>query len=128
MYQGDEREREKGGLAKDDLDATSKRRKIKRDTASNEGGREYSPVGQSSHSPLALGNSQHDGRERDRKVGMAQHRGPYMDETASRIHSKEASKMTRRESDLYPFCRLNFFDVHALVSYLFMKIHYPAIS
>lgn len=106
--QGDDREREKGGLTKDDMDATaaSKRRKIKRELPSNEAGREYSPVAPPSHSPLPLGIPQPlDGRERDRKGGMVQHRVPYMEETTSRVHGKEASKIPRRESDQYPFVK-----------------------
>ena len=97
-----ERDREKANLLKEDVDATStKRRKLKREHFPSEPG-EYSPVAPPPP-PLAIGLSQsYDGRDRDRK-GVVTQRGGYLDEPGMRIHGKEAaSKMARRDTDPYP--------------------------
>lgn len=100
-----EREREKANVLKEDLDlnAASKRRKLKREhLATGEPG-EYSPVAPPPPPPgigMSLG---YDGRDRgDRKGPVIQHPN-YIDEPNIRIHGKEvASKLNRRDSDPYP--------------------------
>eukprot|EP00262_Sarcandra_glabra_P015921 TRINITY_DN5020_c0_g1_i1.p1 TRINITY_DN5020_c0_g1~~TRINITY_DN5020_c0_g1_i1.p1 ORF type:complete len:485 (+),score=114.72 TRINITY_DN5020_c0_g1_i1:171-1457(+) len=99
----EERERDKGNILKDDMDATaaSKRRKIKRDHLSSaETGGENSQ-GVPPLSPLPLGMSQtYDGRERGDKKGPMVQRTTYTEEQVPRMHGKEASsKITRRDSD-----------------------------
>jgi THO complex subunit 2 len=94
----EEREREKTNILKEgDLNAASKRRKLTRDHLPTIEPGEYSPV---TLLP-GIGMSQaYDGR--DRKGPMIQH-ASYIDEPSLRIHGKEvASKLNRRESDLYP--------------------------
>ncbi|CAM8983263.1 unnamed protein product [Rhodiola kirilowii] len=89
------REREKAILAKDDLDAGSKRRKIRRDNLSVEAG-EYTPS-----APLSISLSQtYDTRERgDRKVSLVQQAG-YLEEPSMRFHGKDiANKAARRDND-----------------------------
>ena len=86
-----------------DASAASKRRKLKREHMPSGEAGEYSPVAPPPP-PLSIGVSQsYEGRDRgDRKGAMIQRAG-YLDEPSLRIHGKEvASKMTRRESDLYP--------------------------
>lgn len=98
----EDREREKASLLKEDLDANaaSKRRKLKREHIPAEAG-EYLPA--VPPPPLTINLSQpYDGRERgDRKAAMPQRPG-YIEEPGLRIHAKEAAKMTRRDTDLYP--------------------------
>ncbi|XP_057417817.1 THO complex subunit 2 isoform X2 [Lotus japonicus] len=95
-----EREREKVNILKEDLDlnAASKRRKLKREHLPTGEPGEYSPV---APPPPGIGITQaYDGRDRgDRKGPMIQH-ASYIDEPGLRIHSKEvAGKMNRRDSD-----------------------------
>ncbi|KAK7320119.1 hypothetical protein RJT34_04853 [Clitoria ternatea] len=97
-----EREREKANIIKEDLDlnAASKRRKLKREHLPTGEPGEYSPVAPPPPPP-ALGMSQvYDGRDRgDRKGPLIQH-ASYMDEPNLRIHGKEvAGKLNRRDSD-----------------------------
>ncbi|KAF7808544.1 THO complex subunit 2 [Senna tora] len=97
-----EREREKANILKEemDLNAASKRRKLKREYLPTGEPGEYSPVAPPPP-PAAIGMSQpYDGRDRvDRKGPMVQH-ASYIDEPGLRIHGKEvASKMNRRDSD-----------------------------
>lgn len=101
-----EREREKVNILKEDLDlnAASKRRKLKREHLPTGEPGEYSPV---APPPPGIGITQaYDGRDRgDRKGPMIQH-ASYIDEPGLRIHSKEvAGKMNRRDSDPYPQSR-----------------------
>lgn len=100
----EEKERERGNIVKDDLDATaaSKRRKIKRDhLPSAESSGDY-PLVAPPAPPLATGISpqSYDGRERgDRKGAMVQ-RGAYIEDPVPRMHGKEtASKITRRDNE-----------------------------
>lgn len=100
-----EREREKPNILKEELDlnAASKRRKLKREHLPATEPGEYSPVAPPPLLP-SIGMSQaYDGRDRgDRKGPMIQHAG-YIDEPSLRIHGKEvAGKLNRRESDPYP--------------------------
>lgn len=100
-----EREREKANILKEELDlnAASKRRKLKREHLPTSEPGEYSPVAPPPPPP-GIGMSQaYDGRDRgDRKGPMIQH-ASYLDEPSLRIHGKEvASKMNRRDSDPYP--------------------------
>ncbi|XLS53180.1 hypothetical protein HN51_013857 [Arachis hypogaea] len=97
-----ERDREKTNLLKEELDlnAASKRRKLKREHLPAGEPGEYSPVAPPPP-PLGIGVSQaYDGRDRvDRKGPMIQHAN-YIDEPGLRIHGKEvASKLNRRDSD-----------------------------
>ncbi|WJX54413.1 THO complex subunit 2 [Trifolium repens] len=96
----EEREREKANILKEellDLNAASKRRKLKREHLPTMEPGEYSPVAPAPPLP-GIGMSQgYDGR--DRKGPMIQH-ASYIDEPSLRIHGKEvASKLNRRESD-----------------------------
>ncbi|CAJ2675999.1 unnamed protein product [Trifolium pratense] len=96
----EEREREKASILKEellDLNAASKRRKLKREHLPTMEPGEYSPVAPAPPLP-GIGMSQgYDGR--DRKGPMIQH-ASYIDEPSLRIHGKEvASKLNRRESD-----------------------------
>lgn len=97
-----EREREKANILKEELDlnAASKRRKLKREHLPTMEPGEYSPA---APPPPASGigmSHAYDGR--DRKGPMIQHPS-YIDEPSLRIHGKEvASKLNRRESDPYP--------------------------
>ncbi|XP_077241157.1 THO2 isoform X2 [Tasmannia lanceolata] len=80
----EERERDKGNILKEDMDANaaSKRRKIKRD-----------------HSSLAEASGEYSQVVPPRKGAMLQ-RAAYMEEPGPRIHSKEAGgKINRREND-----------------------------
>ncbi|RAL47850.1 hypothetical protein DM860_011435 [Cuscuta australis] len=96
-----EREREKQNLLKEDIDvnAASKRRKLKREHLSSESG-EFSQS--SLVPPLPINNisQSYDGRERgDRKSVMIQRPG-YLEEQGPRIHGKDStSKSTRRDAD-----------------------------
>ncbi|KAK7370058.1 hypothetical protein VNO80_12112 [Phaseolus coccineus] len=97
-----EREREKANVLKEDLDlnAASKRRKLKREHLSTGEPGEYSPVAPPPP-PTGIGMSLgYDGRDRgDRKGPVIQHPN-YIDEPNIRIHGKEvASKLNRRDSD-----------------------------
>ncbi|KAE9597521.1 putative THO complex, subunitTHOC2, THO complex subunit 2 domain-containing protein [Lupinus albus] len=99
----DEREREKGNISKEELDlnAASKRRKLKREHLPAIEPGEYSLVAPQPPAQGGIGMSQaYDGRDRgDRKGPMIQHIS-YNDEPGLRIHGKEiASKMNRRDSD-----------------------------
>ncbi|KAJ8760884.1 hypothetical protein K2173_021922 [Erythroxylum novogranatense] len=95
----EEREREKALKEEMDVNAASKRRKLKRDHIPSGEAGEYSPV--APPPPLTIGISQsYDGRERgDRKGAMIQRSG-YLEEPPMRIHGKELpTKMTRRDAD-----------------------------
>ncbi|CAL0313802.1 unnamed protein product [Lupinus luteus] len=99
-----DRERERGNILKEELDlnAASKRRKLKREHLPAIEPGEYSPVAPQPHAQGGIGMSQaYDGRDRgDRKGPMTQHIS-YNDEPGLRIHGKEiASKLNRRDSDL----------------------------
>ncbi|KAK7398843.1 hypothetical protein VNO78_10016 [Psophocarpus tetragonolobus] len=94
-----EREREKSNILKEDLDlnAASKRHKLKREHLPTGEPGEYLPVAL----PPGIGMSlAFDGRERgDRKGPIIQHPS-YIDEPSLRIHGKDvASKLNRRDSD-----------------------------
>lgn len=100
-----EREREKANILKEELDlnAASKRRKLKREHLPTDEPGEYSAV---AHPPSSAGTGMplaYDGRDRgDRKGPIMQHPS-YVDESSLRIHGKEvASKLNRRDSDPYP--------------------------
>lgn len=97
-----EREREKANIPKEDLDlnAATKRRKLKREHLSTMEPGEYSPVAPAPPPP-GIGMSQaYDAR--DRKGPMIQH-ASYIDEPSLRIHGKEvANKLNRRDIDPYP--------------------------
>ncbi|KAI5382683.1 THO complex subunit 2, variant 5, partial [Lathyrus oleraceus] len=94
-----EREREKANIPKEDLDlnAATKRRKLKREHLSTMEPGEYSPVAPAPPPP-SIGMSQaYDAR--DRKGPMIQH-ASYIDEPSLRIHGKEvANKLNRRDID-----------------------------
>ncbi|KAG4391721.1 hypothetical protein GLYMA_05G241400v4 [Glycine max] len=97
-----EREREKANILKEELDlnAASKRRKLKREHLPTDEPGEYSAV---AHPPSSAGTGMplaYDGRDRgDRKGPIMQHPS-YIDESSLRIHGKEAaSKLNRRDSD-----------------------------
>ncbi|KAE9613874.1 putative THO complex, subunitTHOC2, THO complex subunit 2 domain-containing protein [Lupinus albus] len=97
-----ERERDKANLLKEDLDlnAASKKRKLKREhlPASEPG--EYSPV--APPPPLQGGgiSQAYDGRDRGDRKGLIIQHASYMDEPGLRIHGKEvASKLNRRDPD-----------------------------
>ncbi|XP_061374596.1 THO complex subunit 2 isoform X1 [Gastrolobium bilobum] len=97
-----EREREKASILKEDLElnAVSKRRKLKREHLPTGEPGEYSPVAPPPPPPVIGMSPAYDGRDRgDRKGPMIQHAG-YIDEPSLRIHGKEvASKLNRRDSD-----------------------------
>ncbi|CAL0312394.1 unnamed protein product [Lupinus luteus] len=97
-----ERDRDKANLLKEDLDlnAASKRRKLKREhlPASEPG--EYSPV--APPPPLQGGgiSQAYDGRDRGDRKGLIIQHASYIDEPGLRIHGKEvASKLNRRDPD-----------------------------
>ncbi|GAU12866.1 hypothetical protein TSUD_73530 [Trifolium subterraneum] len=96
----EEREREKASILKEellDLNAASKRRKLKREHLPTMEPGEYSPVAPAPPLPGISMSQGYDGR--DRKGPMIQHAN-YIDEPSLRIHGKEvASKLNRRESD-----------------------------
>ncbi|KAL2342397.1 hypothetical protein Fmac_003682 [Flemingia macrophylla] len=97
-----EREREKSNILKEDLDmnAASKRRKLKREHLPTSEPGEYSPVAPPQPPPGIGMSLAYDGRDRgDRKGPIIQHTN-YIDEPSLRIHGKEvASKLNRRDSD-----------------------------
>ncbi|RDX96895.1 THO complex subunit 2, partial [Mucuna pruriens] len=97
-----EREREKANILKEDLDlnAASKRRKLKREHLPSGEPGEYSPVAPPPPLPGVGMSLAYDGRDRgDRKGPIIQHPS-YIDEPSLRIHGKEvAGKLNRRESD-----------------------------
>ncbi|KAJ7980585.1 THO complex subunit 2 [Quillaja saponaria] len=96
----EDREREKASILKEEmeLNAASKRRKLKREHLPTGEAGEYSPVAPTP--PLPGSMAQYDGRDRgDRKGPMIQRAG-YLDEPGLRNHGKEAaSKMNRRDTD-----------------------------
>lgn len=102
----EEKERDKGNLSKDELDATAatKRRKLKREPPpSAEAGGDY-PLVSPSPPPLAVGISSqsYDTRERGDRKGAMMQRSAYMEDPVPRIHGKEAaSKIGRRDNDQY---------------------------
>ncbi|KAH9746029.1 THO complex subunit 2 [Citrus sinensis] len=101
-----DRDREKANLLKEEMDANaaaSKRRKLKREHLPSGEAGEYSPVAPP-YPPLAIGISQsYDGRDRGDRKGATMQRTGYMEEQSMRIHGKEvATKMARRDSELYP--------------------------
>nr|KYP61495.1 THO complex subunit 2 [Cajanus cajan] len=111
-----EREREKSNILKEDLDlnAASKRRKLKREHLPTSEPGEYSPVAPPPPPPGIGMSVGYDGRDRgDRKGPIIQHPS-YIDEPSLRIHGKEvASKLNRRDSDPYPKLQNAYIDIHA---------------
>ncbi|KAI4313667.1 hypothetical protein L6164_026626 [Bauhinia variegata] len=97
-----EREREKASILKEDMDlnAASKRRKLKREHLPTSEPGEYSPVAPPPPPPGIISQS-YDGRDRGDRKGPIIQRAGYIDEPGLRIHGKEAaaSKMNRRDSD-----------------------------
>lgn len=97
-----DREREKANNLKEDVDlnAASKRRKLKREHLPTGEPGEYSPVAPPPPLPGIGMSLAYDGRDRgDRKGPIIQHPS-YIDEPSLRIHGKEAaSKLNRRDSD-----------------------------
>lgn len=90
-------------INKDDMDSTSKRRKLKREHILSEPG-EFLPAMAPTPPPLSINLSQsHDGRDRGDHKGIMVQRPGYMDESGMRIHGKEAISKTRRDIDLYPW-------------------------
>ncbi|KAM7467402.1 hypothetical protein LguiB_014964 [Lonicera macranthoides] len=95
-----DREREKTSLLKEELDATaaSKRRKLKREHLPSEAG-EYSPAAPPPPPPTIGLSQSYDGRERGERKAPPP-RPSYLEESALRIHGKEApNKMTRHDTD-----------------------------
>ncbi|XP_073059510.1 THO complex subunit 2 [Primulina eburnea] len=97
----EDRERDKTNINKDDVNSTSKRRKLKREHILSEPG-EFLPALAPAPPPLSINLSEsHDGRERGDHKGIMVQRPGYIDESGMRIHGKEAvSKTTRRDVDL----------------------------
>lgn len=88
-----------------DLIANSKRRKLKREhTLSSEAGGEYSQVVPPPPPGSLVMSQSFDPRERaEKKAALLQPRVSYTEE-APRMHGKEAvGKISRRDSDQYPY-------------------------
>ncbi|KAG9443939.1 hypothetical protein H6P81_015279 [Aristolochia fimbriata] len=97
----DERERDKGSTLKEDLDAgASKRRKLKKEQPSAEGGGEYPLAPPSTSLAMGVLPPTYEGRDRGDRKGTIVQRQAYMDEPVQRMHGKEVSgKIPRREPE-----------------------------
>uniref|UniRef100_A0A0D9V9I6 THO complex subunit 2 n=1 Tax=Leersia perrieri TaxID=77586 RepID=A0A0D9V9I6_9ORYZ len=101
----DDRDRDKGSNVKEETDpnSASKRRKIKRDHSGLEAG-EYAPSAPQNLSHGTSSSQLFETRDRERKGAISQHRVSHADDLP-RMHGKDSSKTSRRETDHVPVAR-----------------------